>query len=120
MTRRLALVAMIVVCVVVLGAVAARVAQATEPGPVPVVPPVCYVAAWDLNHDGKFNGDDMNRWKDLLFKSGGECRQGALAIDCPPGLDIDGDGLVTFDDLNRMLERYRICVQAPSKVNVLR
>jgi hypothetical protein len=86
---------------------------AQEISPVPVNPPTCYVPGHDLNGDGRVNELDMNRWKDLLFRSGESCKLGVEAADCPPGLDINGDGIVTFDDLNIMLARYRECVMAP-------
>jgi len=112
------LVVVVLVGVVVVGAVAGRVQAQGDPSPVPVIPPLCYVAAHDLNGDGRVNEFDMNRWKDLLFKSGESCKLGARAADCPPGLDINGDGIVTFDDLNVMLSRYRVCVMPRSFVVV--
>jgi hypothetical protein len=118
-TRFAALIGAVAVAVLALAAVATLSVSAqgnAEPSPLPIQPPTCYLAAHDLNGDGKVNEFDMNRWKDLLFKSGGECKLRAPASACPKGMDINKDGVITFDDLNIMLARYRTCMMPRSYV----
>ena len=105
---------MVVFLVVLVAAVGGWAFQAhADLAPVPVVPRNCYVPEHDMNGDGRVNEADFNLWKDWLFKSGETCYLGAPVEGCPPGMDIDGNGHVTFDDLNIMLARYRDCVMAP-------
>ncbi len=89
----------------IVGAMVVTAAQAQQTVPTPR----CYKAEYDLNRDGKVNEYDMNRWKDLLFKSGEQCYNGASSLACPGGMDIDGNGIVEFADLNIMLEFLRDC-----------
>jgi hypothetical protein len=105
----------IVGLILVLGLVVAVVGtvQAQNIDPVPVQPRLCYVAAHDLNGDGRVNELDMKQWKDWLLHGTELCHLGAAKEDCHPGMDINGDGVITFDDLNIMLARYRECVMAP-------
>lgn len=90
----------------IVGAMVVTVARAQS---LPTPPVRCYKAEYDLNRDGKVNEYDMNRWKDLLFKSGEQCYNGASALACPAGMDVDGNGIVEFADLNIMLEFLREC-----------
>ena len=109
--RRTAIIVALALIVLGLGGV---VYQAhADLAPVPVVPRNCYVPEHDMNGDGRVNESDFNLWKDWLFKSGEACFNGAPEAGCPPGMDINGDGVITFDDLNIMLARYRDCVMAP-------
>lgn len=110
--RRTAIILFLVIGVAVIGGWAVT-AQAQNVSPVPIDPLGCYIAAHDMNRDGKVNEADFNLWKTWLFKSGGECGLEAPAGACPAGMDINGDGVITFDDLNIMLERYRVCIMAP-------
>ncbi len=92
---------------ILLAIVAAVLVTAAQAQTVPT--PRCYKAEIYLNRDGKVDEFDMNRWKDLLFKSGEGCYNGASALACPRGMDIDGNGIVEFADLNIMLDFLREC-----------
>ena len=81
------------------------------PAPVPVVPRSCYVAKYDLNGDHRVNDVDMNQWKRWFLEP--ECQQGAGT--CHPGMDMDGDGVIEFADLDQMFQHYRKCLQMPSQ-----
>jgi hypothetical protein len=104
---------MVALAIIVLGLVGLAYHAHAELAPVPVVPRNCYVPEHDMNGDGRVNEADFNLWKDWLFQSGETCYRGAPAEGCPPRMDIDGNGYITFDDLNIMLARYRDCVMAP-------
>ena len=81
----------------------------TAPAPVPVVPRSCYVAKYDLNGDHRVNDVDMNQWKRWFLEP--ECQQGAGT--CHPGMDMDGNGVIEFADLDLMFQHYRTCLQMP-------
>ena len=115
-TRRFIFMTVFVGAVLLVSALAGRAQAEIVPVPVPFVPPDCYFAAHDMNKDRKVDEADFNLWKDLMFKSGGNCANGASADACPAGMDINGDGYVTFDDLNIMLDRFRVCMRGPDPV----
>jgi hypothetical protein len=120
-TGMLVLLALVAVTVVAVGPVGAQITDppgggnpaptATSLAPVPVVPAPCYVAAHDFNGDKRVNEVDFNQWKRWFL--GAECRQGAGV--CPPQMDVNRDGQVTFADLNMMLDHYRVCVMTPRR-----
>jgi len=124
MSKKTGVVVLLALLVVLGAAVSSAGAQVTEPpkpgdpvptataaAPVPVVPAPCYVAAHDFNGDKRVNEVDFNQWKRWFL--GAECRQGAGV--CPPQMDVNRDGQVSFADLNLMLDRYRTCVMTPRR-----
>lgn len=88
--------------------------------PRPVDPNLCYVAAYDLNKDKRVDVLDFNLWRMGVQRSTTQCQLGAAAELCPAGFDIDGDGFVTFDDLNEMIRHYRSCIRVPRNTDPLR
>jgi len=124
MSKKTGVVVLLALFVVLGAAVNSAGAQVTDPpkpgdpvptatalAPVPVVPAPCYVAAHDFNGDKRVNEVDFNQWKRWFL--GAECRQGAGV--CPPQMDVNRDGQVSFADLNLMLDHYRTCVMTPRR-----
>jgi hypothetical protein len=87
--------------------------------PVPVVPPYCYLAEYDLNFDGKVDTADLTVWKTLWMRSMDSCPFGAPVADCAPGLDINKDGFITFEDYGVIMQFYRMCISNPARAIVL-
>ncbi|MFN2252530.1 MAG: hypothetical protein ACK2UL_11500 [Anaerolineae bacterium] len=112
MMRRLAIMAGGVLLLgLLLGVITTVVyAQALVPEPPKGLPEVCFPPEHDLNGDEKVNELDFNLWKDWLFAEGDDCELGAPAELCRNGMDTNGDGYVTFDDLNLMLYHYKLCL----------
>ena len=111
MQRLLIAAGVLLVCAALVGAIGTVVsAQVIEPDPGPALPQICFPMEHDLNRDGKVNEFDFNLWKDWLFAEGDECELGAAASACPAGMDANGDGIITFDDLDLMLLHYKLCI----------
>ena len=108
---RTALIAFLVLGGLTVGALAVT-AQA-QIAPQPVDPSPCYVGEYDLNGDKRVDILDFNMWKMGVQRSTTECQLGAEAGKCPAGFDINGDGFVTLDDLNEMVQHYKTCIRVP-------
>ena len=104
--RLLVLTAAVLVVLLSAGGAATVTGQEAPIQPVPIAPPVCDVARFDLNGDGRLDMRDILQWRRL---SAG-CQLGSPVGElCPVELDYDHDGLVEYEDLRLMVSHWHGC-----------
>lgn len=110
--KHLLLIALVVLVGAAFVAWMGSVAHAQSLIPAPVDLPICQkLEAVDLNGDGKLDDRDFELWILTLHeRTGEECRLGGPASGCPAFMDVNGDSIITYDDLVVMEHYLLFCV----------
>ena len=91
-----------------LGVAAAAHAQQIDPSP--AIPVSCAEKTrYDINLDGEVDWRDMDMWVRAVHESGESCRLGGPVSGCPRWVDTSGDGFVSHEDLNKIVQYINWC-----------
>lgn len=109
MMRRLTLLG---IAVLIFGAAVAMSASKTEAqsvSPAPIFVPRCDIPRYDLSGDGTLSKSDILTWLDAVESRA--CPLGGAATEGCADLDINGDGIINFEDPRTIYVHFLACVQ---------
>lgn len=104
------------IAALVFGAVIAANAVVTEAqvAPKPVSVTVCYNADYDLTGDGKVTKNDILTWLDRVEARG--CPLGGAATEGCADLDVNGDGVINFEDPRTIYTHMLSCTLTTAQI----
>ncbi len=100
------------IAVLIFGAAVAMSASKTEAqsvSPAPIYVASCDIPRYDLSGDRTLSKEDILIWLDRVESRG--CPLGGSATEGCAELDMNGDGLINFDDPRTIYVHFLACVQ---------